>query len=70
MQKIRKILRAVSEKTALPTNQPTNQPTNYYLEHRSYSTSLTPIQKFLHKYLFKIPLLREIDNATFYFFNF
>ena len=25
MQKIRKILRAVSEKTALPTNQPTNQ---------------------------------------------
>ena len=30
MQKIRKILRAVSEKTALPTNQPTNQPTNYY----------------------------------------
>ena len=26
MQKIRKILGAVSEKTALPTNQPTNQP--------------------------------------------
>ena len=26
MQKIRKILRAVSEKTALSTNQPTNQP--------------------------------------------
>ena len=26
MQKIRKILRAVSGKTALPTNQPTNQP--------------------------------------------
>ena len=26
MQKIRKILRAVSEKTVLPTNQPTNQP--------------------------------------------
>ena len=24
MQKMRKILRAVSEKTALPTNQPTN----------------------------------------------
>ena len=69
MQKIRKILRAVSEKTALPTNEPTNQPTNYQ-EHRSYSTSLTPIQKFLHKYLLKIPLLREIDYATFYFFNF
>ena len=28
MQKIRKILRADSEKTALPTNQPTSQPTN------------------------------------------
>ena len=27
-QKIRKILRVVSEKTALPTNQPINQPTN------------------------------------------
>ena len=26
MQKIRKMLRAISEKTALPTNQPTNQP--------------------------------------------
>ena len=26
MQKIRKIVSAVSEKTALPTNQPTNQP--------------------------------------------
>ena len=31
-----------------PTNQlskqPTNQPTNYYQQHRSYGTSLTPIQ--------------------------
>ena len=26
MQKIRKILKVVSEKTVLPTNQPTNQP--------------------------------------------
>ena len=26
MQKVRKILRAVSKKTALPTNQSTNQP--------------------------------------------
>ena len=40
MQKIRKILRAVSEKTALPTNQPTN-----YQQHRSYRTSLTSVQK-------------------------
>ena len=28
MQKTRKILRAISEKTVLPTYQPTNQPTN------------------------------------------
>ena len=41
MQKIRKILRAVSEKTALPTNQSTN----YYQQHRFYRTSLTPVQK-------------------------
>ena len=41
MQKIRKILRAVSDKTALPTNQPTN----YYQQHQSYRTSLTPVQK-------------------------
>ena len=51
MQKIRKILRAVSEKTALPTNQPTNQPTNYYQQHQSYRTSLTPVQQtiFFHE---------------------
>ena len=28
MQKIRKILKTVSDKTALPINQPSNQPTN------------------------------------------
>ena len=31
MQKIRKILKAISEKTVLPTNQPINQPTNQLL---------------------------------------
>ena len=41
MQKIRKILRAVSEKTVLPTNQPIN----YNQQYRSYRTSLTPVQK-------------------------
>ena len=40
MQKIRKILKAVSEKTALPTNQSTN----YYQQHRFYGTRLTPVQ--------------------------
>ena len=56
MQKIRKILRAVSEKTALPTNQPTNQPTNYYQQHRSYRTSLMPVQK--------IKRLHAIEKST------
>ena len=40
MQKIRKIVIVVSEKTVLPTNQPTN----YYQQHRSYRTCLTPVQ--------------------------
>ena len=40
MQKIRKIIILVSEKTVLPTNQPTN----YNQQHRSYRTSLTPVQ--------------------------
>ena len=48
MQKIRKILRTISEKTALPTNQqPTNQPTNYYQQHRFYRTWLTLVQQIL-----------------------
>ena len=41
MQKIRKVLRVVSEKIALPTNQPTN----YYQQHRAYRTLLMPVQK-------------------------
>ena len=43
MQKIGKILRAVSEKNALPTNQPTNQPTSYYQQHRSNRIWCTPV---------------------------
>ena len=42
MQKIRKILWASSEKTALQTNQLRNQ---FYQQHRFYRTSLTPVQK-------------------------
>ena len=60
MQKIRKILRAVSEKTALPTNQATNYyQQNYY---QSYRTSLTPVQECTNNatkdygmYVYKIP---------------
>ena len=40
-QKIREILRAISEKAALPTNQPTN----YYQQHRLNRTWLMPVQK-------------------------
>ena len=43
MQRIRKILGAVSEKPALPTNQPTI----YYQQHRSYRTSLTPSKNLI-----------------------
>ena len=48
MQKMRKILRAVSEKTALQTNQPTNQPTNQLLP-------VTPILKDLADTCLKSP---------------
>ena len=41
MRKIRKIFRAVSEKSTLPTNQSTN----YYQQHRFYRTWLTPVQQ-------------------------
>ena len=37
MEKLRKILTAISEKTALPTN--------YYQQHQSYRTLITPVQK-------------------------
>ena len=42
MQKIRKILRAISEKTALPTN--------YFQQNQSYRTSLKPVQLKKVKY--------------------
>ena len=42
MQKIRKILIAVSEKTALPTNQATKQPTNQLLPTDLADASPTP----------------------------
>ena len=57
MQKIRKIVRAVSEKTAVTTNQPAN----YYQQHRSYRTSLTPFQKpFLQRVYSWCKLFRKI----------
>ena len=53
--------------------QPTNQPTNYYQQHRSYRTSLTPVQKYVQfitcifllksMYLFKFwKISRFVEN--------
>ena len=56
MQKIRKILRAVSEKTALLTNQPTN----HYQQHQSYKTWLTPVQQLKN---YKNLLLKMPDHT-------
>ena len=66
MQKNRKIFWAVSEKTALPTNQPTNHPTNYYQQHRPYRTSLTPVQQWYPKILLEILALRCEKFWNFY----
>ena len=63
MQKIRKILSAVSEKTALPTNQSTN----HYQQHRPYRTWLTPVQKHyqLNNLLCPIRLgLKKVRNTA------
>ena len=53
MQEIRKIQRAVSQKTALPTNQPTNPPTSYYQQHWFYTPCLTPVQKEIYQCIAK-----------------
>ena len=59
MQNIRKILRAVSEKTVLPTNRPTNQPTNTNLDTFS---RIPPNQDFFSK-------IRLCDISTFIVFQ-
>ena len=61
MQKIRKILRAVSEKTALPTN--------YYQQYRSYRASLMPIQPHcinasFAEHIQKIKIKNTLNNWT------
>ena len=44
------------------TNQPSSQPTNYYQQHRSYRTSLMPVQKM---YLFTNGFEWFIFNVSF-----
>ena len=67
MQKIRKILRAVSERTALPTNEPTNQPTNYQ-QHQFYRTWLTPVQQiqdYMSEKQFKVEKGKNVISNRF-----
>ena len=50
MQKIRKILRAVSEKTALPTNQPTKYQSIWFWANLETLSRISPNQEFFQKY--------------------
>ena len=61
MQKIRKILLAVSEKTALPTNQPTKQPTK---QPTSQLMVCAKRRHHLIKELENIKFSSSIENAT------
>ena len=56
MQKIRKLLKAVSDKTALPTN--------YYQQHRFNRTSLMPVQKNNFFHTQKIKHRMKEKNST------
>ena len=61
MQKIRKILKAVYEKTALPTNKPTYQPTNQLLPTTPILWDLAdadPIKMFLCYWFYSLNILR------------
>ena len=56
MQKTRKILRAVSEKTALQTNQPTNQPNQPIIANKTdfIGPGLRQSKKLFWRLRFKI----------------
>ena len=58
MQKIRKILWAVSEKTALPTKQPSNQATNQPIN------DVCKEEASLNQGIRKIKFSSSIENAT------
>ena len=49
MQKIRKILRAISEKTALPTNQPTKYQSVWFWANLETFLRISPNQEFFSK---------------------
>ena len=59
MQKSRKILRDISEKTALPTNQPTNQPSKQWM------VIWRPFHKYLQINFFFLSKIRLCDFSTF-----
>ena len=69
MQKIRKILKGVSEKAALPTNQPTNQPTSYYQKHRFCKTWLTSVQRPLWQHFFLNNYVLAESHGTCYLYK-
>ena len=58
MQKIRKILWAVSEKTSLPTKQPSNQATNQPIN------GVCKEEASLNQGIRKIKFSSSIENAT------
>ena len=58
MQKIRKILWAVSEKTSLPTKQPSNQETNQPIN------GVCKEEASLNQGIRKIKFSSSIENAT------
>ena len=49
MQKISKVLRALSEKTALPTNQPTKYQSVWFLDNLEMFSQISPNQDFFSK---------------------
>ena len=83
MQKIRKILWTVSEKTAVPTNQPTNQatnqptnqpinqptnqPTHYYQKHLSCRT--LPVQNTFKQLLYSFSFFFFLIATYFFIVN-
>ena len=64
MQKIRKILRAVSEKIALLTSQPTNQP--IITNNTDLMTSPAPVQSFVQYEKQNFKTISKLD-ATVHF---
>ena len=72
MQKIRKILRAVSEKTVLPTNQPTTDESAWFWANLETFLRISPNQEFFSKIqlchfsTFIVPQLKAKNQKNLY----